>query len=336
MCVRNIHGGLENPLLVLSDWSIDDFKKILPVDLIQQLDHILFCGNLGDPMINDDLLEMCKYSRRSNKKIAINIHTNGGARKASWWAELAKILSTDHNVFFAIDGLEDTHSLYRIGTDYNTIIRNAKSFIEAGGNATWVFLKFAHNEHQVEEAEMRAKEYGFKKFSMKSTVRFVGEPRFEVFDKNGNLRYYLEPPSDNKTNYISKEVIDNFNDIVLNSNISCYVQNSKEVYIDAYKRLSPCCYMGAIPTHHQTSDISTALRKKIRSQHDELFSKIGNNNVLERSIKEIVESDIYQNVWKEYWSGSDKLIVCARICGNNKIMKPKDQYISTTQLINKL
>jgi len=336
MCARNVHSGLENPSLVLADWSLDDFKKIFPVELIQQLDHILFCGNLGDPMINDDLIDMCRYSRDANPNVSIHIHTNGGARKTSWWVELAESLPKIHNVFFAIDGLEDTHSLYRVNTDYNTVVRNAKSFIEAGGNATWVFLKFAHNEHQVEEAQSRAKEFGFSKFSMKSTVRFVGEPRFAVYDKDGNTKYYLEPPSDSKMNYTSNEVVLNFKNIVAQSTISCYAQHSKEVYIDAYKRVGPCCYMGAIPTiQYRTDDITSSVRTEMRQQHHSLFSSLGNTNALEKSIKEIVESDAYQTVWNDLWDGPNKLIICARTCGKiekNQIAQPKDQFIKITQL----
>jgi hypothetical protein len=29
MCLRNIHGGIENPLLKLNDWTLEQFKTIL-------------------------------------------------------------------------------------------------------------------------------------------------------------------------------------------------------------------------------------------------------------------------------------------------------------------
>ena len=39
-----------------------------------------------------------------------------------------------------------------------------RAFINAGGRARWDFLIFAHNEHQVDEAEALATKWGFKSF----------------------------------------------------------------------------------------------------------------------------------------------------------------------------
>ena len=53
----------------------------------------------------------------------LSMHTNGSAREQNWWKELAKYRVI---VTFGIDGLEDTHHLYRISTDFNKIIDNAQ------------------------------------------------------------------------------------------------------------------------------------------------------------------------------------------------------------------
>ena len=67
--------------------------------------------------------------------------------------------------------MEDTHSMYRIGTDYNKIIQNATAFINAGGTAEWCFIKFKHNEHQVEEARSIAEQMGFSLFVEKNSFK---------------------------------------------------------------------------------------------------------------------------------------------------------------------
>lgn len=146
MCSRNVHGGLENPLIKNNDWTINDFKHIMSSEVLRQITGFYFCGNFGDPIINNDLIEMCQYSTGTNPDLYIRIHTNGGARNKQWWKDLAKALPPSHNVIFAIDGLADTHSLYRVGTDFNKVLENAKAFINAGGTAEWAFIKFKHNE----------------------------------------------------------------------------------------------------------------------------------------------------------------------------------------------
>jgi MoaA/NifB/PqqE/SkfB family radical SAM enzyme len=186
MCTRNIHGGLENELLSVSDWTANRFKTIINQEVLQQVESLYFCGNYGDPLLNKDLLEMIEYSVAERHDIDIRIHTNGSLRSKDWWTHLATILPEKHLVVFALDGLEDTHSLYRIGTDFNKIIENARAFIDAGGRAEWAYLRFKHNEHQVDTARQMAKEFGFSDFVMKDSSRWIMDTKFPVYDKQGD------------------------------------------------------------------------------------------------------------------------------------------------------
>ena len=127
MCSRNIHSGIENPLLKIVGWTLEDFKTIINKEVLETVDRIYFCGNFGDPLLNDNLIEICKYAKETSPKTAIGIHTNGSLRNAKWWADLAQSLPQDHCVYFALDGLEDTHKLYRVGTDWNKYYRKCKN-----------------------------------------------------------------------------------------------------------------------------------------------------------------------------------------------------------------
>ena len=60
---------------------------------------------------------------------------------------VGKIAKAKVKVTFGIDGLQDTNHLYRISTNFDKIIKNAKAFIDAGGFAKWHMLVFEHNEH---------------------------------------------------------------------------------------------------------------------------------------------------------------------------------------------
>jgi MoaA/NifB/PqqE/SkfB family radical SAM enzyme len=332
MCSRNIHGGLENPLIKNQDWTIEDFKQILITDVLQQLKGFYLCGNFGDPIINNDLIEMCQYSTDVNPNLYIRIHTNGGARTTEWWKRLAKALPIGHNVIFAIDGLADTHSLYRVGTDFNKVLDNAKAFISAGGTAEWAFIKFKHNEHQLLAAEALAKEHGFARFTYKDSARFVATEQFPVYDAAGNTTRYLEPPTGSKINLITQDVIDNYKDIVDASEIDCYVAQTKEIYIDAYKKIMPCCFLASIPYNYAAAnDATKTIRLEIEQQYADLINDLGNTNALEHTVQSVIDSDAWQTVWNKYW-GAEKLITCARTCGVNKLSKPKDQFIEHTEL----
>jgi len=332
MCARNNHGGLPNPLLSNSEWTLDDYRKIMSSEVLFQIKRIYFCGNFGDPMLNDEFIDMVRYTVSVNPNIGISVHTNGGARKTSWWQDLAVALPVDHMVHFGIDGLEDTHSLHRVGTTYENVIKNATAFIQRGGNAEWTFLEFKHNEHQVEECQLRAKELGFKKFVLKSSSRFVGEPKFDVYDKNGNTTHVIHPPTSSKLTYISKEVINNYKSMVKEAEISCHVQNIKEIYIDAHKKIMPCCWLSSIPeTYYDNKFVDKSIDDEIKSQYNKLVNDLGGPDAIDafNGIKNVVESNAYQTVWNKYWT-EEKLITCARICGkfkNVKLSQPNDQFL---------
>lgn len=335
MCSRNVHGGRDNPNLIINDWTLDDYKKIVNLEVLSQVNHIYFCGNFGDPIINNHLITMCAWSKVSAPTVRISIHTNGGARSTDWWRTLAQAMPADHRVIFAIDGLEDTHHLYRIGTKYETVIENARAFMDAGGKAEWVFIKFKHNEHQVNEAERRAKELGFVQFSMKNSNRFVDGEFFDVHDKNGNTIYKLQPPTDNVVKFIDRDVVKKLDNFVQTAVIQCKAEEEKELYIDAHKDVYPCCFLASAPYYYVPDDsIISPVKKKIVEQHAQLVGSLGSVNALVTDVKDIVESYAWQTTWKEYWDNK-RLITCARICGvsEEKIFsKPREQFVKRVDL----
>lgn len=336
MCSRNIHGGMDNPLLQLNSWTFDDFKQIMTAEVLNQIEGYYFCGNFGDPLLNSDLIKMCAYSKVTAPNTRIAIHTNGSLRNPEWWATLAQALPYNHRVVFAIDGLEDTNHLYRIGTNFWKILENAQAFINAGGKAEWAFIRFKHNEHQVARAKQLAEIYGFKTFTMKDSSRFLMEPKYPVYDKEGNTTHYLEPAGVSEIKFIDKKTIDNYRDVVKQVDIDCQAIALKEIYIDAFKNVFPCCYIAMIPYIPVDADSEIVpIRKDILDQYNALVTDLGGIDALNAtkvSVKDIINSQPYQTVWKKYWD-SKGLITCARSCGVTKeYSKPKDQFVATNSL----
>jgi len=327
MCNRNINGGQENPLIKIRNWSLEEFKNVMTPEVLNQLDSYYFCGNFGDPMLNNDLIDMCQYSTEVAPDTIVTIHTNGGARSKAWWAKLALVLPKQHRVVFALDGLADTHHLYRVGTNFDDVIENARAFILAGGTAEWVFIKFKHNEHQVEQAQDMAKELGFQHFTLKNSSRFILEPTVKVVDRKGNITHHIEPATDVPLKFIDKKVINAYKEIVSSSVISCKSKHEKEIYIDAYGEVLPCCWLASVPYSYINPDEALEVRTAMLDQHHELVSSLGNINSFTKSVKDIIESTEYQTAWDTYWT-TNKLITCARTCGvNTDFAKPRDQIV---------
>ena len=132
--------------------------------------EINLCGNNGDPIYHPRFLEILKQLKNQNHKI--KIATNGSAKTEKFWTQVGDITDKQDTITFGIDGLDDTNHLYRIGSNFDKIIENATAYINAGGKAEWQFIEFAHNYHQIDDAEKLASKLGFTNFTVKYTARF--------------------------------------------------------------------------------------------------------------------------------------------------------------------
>lgn len=344
LCSRNVHGGLDNPLLKIKEWSLDNFKQIFNNEVLFQITKINFAGSFGEPILHNDLIKMCQHVTDINPQIHITVCTNGSARSSNWWSRLAKALPPNHRVVFAIDGLEDTHTLYRIGTNYQNIIKNAITFIKAGGTAEWQFIKFKHNQHQVEQGRALAKEYGFVAFNVKNSRRH-GEP-FKVLDKAGKTTHYLDAADGATINIIRKEDFIKYKDWTKSSQINCYAKKDKEIFIDAHYTLLPCCILPSFM--YLNIDYNAELYKEYKvysapSHYDagyglqdnflRLIEELGGVtklNATSISIKDIIESTVWQTIWERKWKEKSSE-VCIKFCSASSPFSSIDDQTTTTE-----
>jgi MoaA/NifB/PqqE/SkfB family radical SAM enzyme len=293
------------------------FQKI-PDSFYNKLQKILFSGTMGDPCAAPNILEVCEYVRSKSPEARIVISTNGGMKDPLFWKTLPKILKEKSEVVFAIDGLENTNDIYRMNVSWNKLMANCKSFIEAGGNASWQFIIFNHNQHQVEQAKDLAKKLGFKNFISRPSHRFVLDEILEI-TRYGKNQIPILPPSDN--NYVHKVVFyksknkETIQSLLSNSNntfIECFVKKDKSIYIDATGNIFPCCFLAA----------SLYSRKNLNVEDgwNNLWNLHGKDkiNLHKNNFKDIIESSFFseiENSWsKDYFSG--RLAVCAGTCSN--------------------
>lgn len=333
MCARNYHGGLPNPDLPVNDLSFDFIKKSLVPEFVQQLTTITLCGNFGDPILHKDLIPIIKYLAELNPKIRFDVHTNGSARPITWWKELAEVLPNNSLVQFGIDGLEDTHHLYRVGTSFTKIIENAKAFIAAGGKARWNFITFRHNEHQLEQCRQMAKDLGFESFYEKQTSRFIGNPWFDVYDKNGEVTHRLENPREQKLIFVDRKTVENYKEVMKKAVIDCEVERTNSIYLDAQGYLWPCCFVGAVPyIHVKPEQLVYSFQIDSRASLYETLEKFGGIerfNLEKNSIQDIVDSNEWQTVWDSGFK-ENKPLACVRTCGKfpePTISQCRDQFL---------
>jgi MoaA/NifB/PqqE/SkfB family radical SAM enzyme len=344
MCSRNVRGYGVNERLVDAEWTLEGYKKIFNQEILGFMKSIIFCGCYGDPILHNELVEMVRYTTETNKEIKITINTNGSARSSKWWQQLADaIKSNPHTVIFGIDGLEDTHHLYRIGTSYDKVVGNATTFIKHGGTAEWQFIAFKHNEHQVDEARERSKSLGFKTFILIDTYRFPITDTFDVYGKDGKVTFQLQKPTNSLNKQFSVEFIKNYKAVLNGAEIDCEAKRKQAIYIDAFYHLYPCCYIAGCmynsdryydPLPGNDPEVKFYWRKgynELINQCWDVVDKIGGLdciNTYTRSIKEIIEEGTFQQVWESQWHGDNKHLMCSGQCGKTtEWSQSPDQFL---------
>ena len=254
-CARSYGGFGLHKELVLQDIDTSRYQKIL--ELFPNLEYIDFCGTYGDAIAAANITEIIELSKQYAKKIIVR--TNGSLRTANWWGSFANLLKTHENeVWFCLDGLADTHAIYRQATNFDMIIRNATRFINAGGSAVWQFIPWAHNEHQISDCIRLSQKLGFSRFEI---VRAVRNDRAARHWRTGEL-LTIEPWSRNTVN--NKLLQPKTNVPTKN----CQHLSQPGYYVSASGELSTCCYLQHVlrfDTLNQTPDIADELSKYPRS-----------------------------------------------------------------------
>lgn len=210
--------------------SVADLQAVLPMTVLQNLRKVYMCGVYGDPAAGRHVPDIFQWFRDLTPSITLGMHSNGGLQNIHWWRRLAKILNSPNDyVVFSIDGLEDTNHVYRRGVAWTRLMQNAKAFIDAGGNAHWDMLVYQHNEHQVDQCQKLAQDLGFRWFRVKVSSRpLVGDLRSPIHWHNPKI---------------------------VSQDIQCRAMIENSIYIDAQRRVVPCCWLaGEARRHHLDLD----------------------------------------------------------------------------------
>lgn len=314
MCARNHNGYGARPFLSNKEIGIDNFKSWFPPEFLKTLDVFYSSGNYGDPAFATDCLEIYKYVRESNPSIYTSIHTNGSLRKPEWWAELAKY-TTD--IIFAVDGFKGKHELYRRNTDFDHVIENIKSVVQAGGRVKVDSLVFAYNEDDVNELEQFLLGIGVSSVQFKHTNRFYSIVDFPVYDKNNKFAYNLNPSKRTKVTRALEKLLDSDvrQQLVTQSEISPKCIDNKEIFVDCRGNLFPCSYLGSDFVEEPLTEVTiiNSLRNICISVSKQHLNKITVPNLNMAPITEVITDDLWNNL-PELWSGKNKCLTCVNTC----------------------
>jgi hypothetical protein len=205
--------------------NLDHLINFIDIPIQNKLFHL--CGDYGDPIYYSRLFDLIKWIKFNNARISL--HTNGSYRTSEWWKELCSLLDKNDIIVFAIDGIPDNFTTYRINADWSSI----KIGIEIATKKVytkWQYIPFKYNIDNIEQAKQLSTELGIKEFFILNSSRWESE----------NDLY--------KPNIILNDNEIKFHKNIKASNINpkCKLTNSDH-FITADGFYSPCCY---VPNHN--------------------------------------------------------------------------------------
>jgi MoaA/NifB/PqqE/SkfB family radical SAM enzyme len=305
MCMRNYRGYDYNSGYPLCELGLKEFKHILPPERFPSISMVNFNGNLGDFANAKDAVEIVEYLVDLGVKVSIN--SNGSLRSPAWWAKLARPGVT---IGFALDGMEDTHSLYRQDTNWKRIIENATAYIKAGGKAIWRFVPFEHNQHQQQACKQLAMDLGFAEFEN----IYDGRESTPVYTRDGEFSHQIGKPFDStipKINDLLTSHITWFDAKTVKVdrditplNLRCIHKVNQEIYIAADGSVYPCCFLGFYPA---------TMKHPGNSQ---LLPMVKENNALEYNLEHCMQwFEQVEESWKQESIAQGRLYTCVNTCG---------------------
>jgi MoaA/NifB/PqqE/SkfB family radical SAM enzyme len=347
MCARTGRGATR-PGLAMTELSLDDIHRIFPGPFLRTLESIDLCGAFGDPLVSGSLDEIIRYFRAEHPALKLDIYTNASLRPPEWWARLPALLGPAGKVCFGIDGLADTHALYRVNTSFETIIRNAGTFLQNGGRAQWDFIAFRHNQHQVEDARRLARSMGFETFSVKVSGRFfrrlyeempeLDEPQhgldlFPVYSRNGEHLHDLQPPDAPGLRNATVERLqalgsgnDGLEATFDTCPINCLTIERGSYFISAEGTAFPCCWTAIASKYGTAFGMKEASNLRIAN----LLAEHGGPSAIDarqRPLAEIVRGPFFTALaesWQAPSVTAGRPKICARMCG--ECFSPRHAY----------
>jgi len=336
--------------------TAENMKDWIKLDELPNLTELRFCGAIDESAANPHLFDILNYFNdtfvKRNKMFFIDIRTNGSLKTTAWWEKLAQTLPSNHSVSFGIDGSDEVSEIYRVGSSFKKVINNATAFIKAGGLADWQFIEFEHNKHQVDEAQQKARDLGFKSFNVMTSSRSDMSGEIEHVVKQDvepitNFKGTKNPNKDysatrkNKKDYEKQHkltgdekgnVIHKHGSKLLASKaytkklkITCENQTvmGNRILINSLGYVTPCCFINGFIHFPHDWDIRVSQEPdlpKFRFHEDEPFSKIYETHGLKsislhhHSLGKILAGDFLGDI-EASWKTKDPVNRCHEVCG---------------------
>lgn len=167
-CPRTSWQNITGRPVIKSDLNIDLLEKFLDCPGGRLFNQFYLCGDYGDTIYYPELLKLIE---RFRDRVSFSIVTNGSRQSPRFWNQLAEVLTSKDTVCFSIDGLEDTNHLYRVNSDWDSIMQGLDIMTRSLAKVHWKTIVFKHNYKDLDKIKALAESKGCS-FHAEKTHRY--------------------------------------------------------------------------------------------------------------------------------------------------------------------
>lgn len=318
-CHRTNPNGLgKAEWLPLINWSLEQFKQAYRPSTLKLTRNIQFCGTWGDPIMNKDIFEICKYILDVTKettyynKTKILINTNGSIRDEKWWWDLGVMCGDRLHVVFAVDGKDqEQHEKYRKFTKLDKVLENMKTLSMTKAVPVAQTIAFKHNQNDLEEIKKLCLKWGAKSHAWIWSDRhnLSGKGGFKYTDPDGTkqiLEYADRDPEDIKELNLKKTIRDTGNKC-----ISCRWLDLRLVLVNPDGQVLPCCYLANNYYERGPESFNNETMMLYKGQEKE-------HNIFNKPLEMILaESPWFNKQLPESWESDNPISQCVKWCSKD-------------------
>ncbi len=261
--------------------SLADFKSGFPIDVLSNIEHFIFCGDIGDPIYATEFLEIIEYVKQ-NSDVRIRIVTNGSYKKTIWWQRLGCLLDHHDQVTFSIDGWDNaSNNQYRINSDFDSILTGIKS-LRASSECCiqWSAIYFSFNQDKIADMREMAKSLGCDNFKTVKSSKFDGRYAYNNIDflkpadnlVASTLVYEVEVSTLRTNKYAS---VSSKQPTVAHKWARC-LKHEKDLFIGVDGLVVPCPWFN---NGYQYNDFVTKNRDRLSIKNRPFFEIINDTNL---------------------------------------------------------
>jgi len=214
--------------------DIDELLRFIDIDLTGK--HIKLCGDYGDPIYHNDLINF--IIKLKSRGASLSITTNGSYKTKEWWEELVDNLSNSDVINFSVDGTPDKFTQYRVNADWDSIKVGMEIVAKAKCNSYWKYIPFSFNQLDIEDVEKLSQGIGIKNFHVEFSDRF------------DETTQHLIPNSALIGTRYTAQIKWKSTSATTGVNAKC--QNGREHFITADGYYTPCCFLADHRFYYKT------------------------------------------------------------------------------------